>query len=97
MNSVIEEAVERLGITEKGSYFNIPDKNKDIYVINLKNSDAFARTYTKLENADWLLPQEGDLSLQTNVSQLLYLGDEVAFTLKGDLVNDAYTLEVEEI
>lgn len=41
-NNVIQDILTRLGISETGSYDN------QFYVINIENSDEYAKMYTKL-------------------------------------------------
>lgn len=41
-NNVIQNILSRLGITETGTY------NNQFYVINIENSDEYARMYTRL-------------------------------------------------
>ena len=88
----IQAYLNRLGITEDGYWSD----DRSYYIIPLSDSNAFARTYTKLDQADWLHLVEGDLSLQEQFSSLMYINNDVVFTLKSDFLNDKYYLEVRE-
>ena len=94
---VINKYLDMLGLQGRGEVIYDDTNNVDKLVINLKNSNEFARTYTLLDNADWLTLDDGDLSIQDERSNLMYINDEVSFNLKANLLEDKYILEIEEL
>ena len=93
----LKRYLDKLGLEEKAEIIYDANSDKDVLFVNLGTSNRFAQVYTLLENADWLELVDGDLSLQNEYSNLLYINDDVAFALKADLINDVYSLEVEEL
>ena len=88
----IQAYLDKLGIDKEGYW----SEDRNTYIIPLADSDEFARVYTKLDNADWLFLYDGELSLLEESSSLLFLNDDVNFTLKSDFINNKYSLEVRE-
>ena len=88
----IQSYLDKLGITEEGYW----SQDRSTYIIPLKDSNEFARVYTKLDNADWLFLYDGELSLREEASSLLFVNEDVNFTLKSDFINNNYILEVRE-
>ena len=88
----IQAYLDKLGIDKEGYW----SEDRSTYIIPLADSDEFARVYTKLDNADWLLLYDGELSLREESSSLLFLNDDINFTLKSDFINNNYSLEVRE-
>ncbi len=72
-------------------------ENSSTYFINLNGSNEFAKFYSLLDNADWISLNDGDLSLQNEFTNFLYINDDIMISLKGDLLNDSYTLEIREV
>lgn len=96
MQNMINYYLEKLGLDKNRGEF-IEVEGQSIFRIVLKNSNEFARIYSLLENADWLSLQDGDLSLQDEFTNFLYINDDISFSLKGNLLKDYYVLEMREI
>ena len=94
--SNLNDYIRKLDIdATKGEFTS--EEDHPIFRMELPNSDEFAKLYSKLDNADWLTLQDGDLSLQDEFTDFFFINDDVSFALKGDLINNRYILEVREI
>jgi hypothetical protein len=93
--NVIEKILSRLNITETGKYDN------QFYVINLEDSDAYAKMYTKLsKNAiDTEFPTFGTNSNNSTVKVTNYFeleedNEKYTVFLIADFDNDKYYLKI---
>lgn len=88
----MEELLRKIGINET------PTKTDSGYVINLNDSDEYARYYSKLDRSD--LVEEDDESSQVTLenSSIQYLSEDgkYLFTLLADFDGDVYTLTIKE-
>lgn len=93
--NIIEKILSRLNITETGKYDN------QFYVINLEDSDAYAKMYTKLsKNAiDTEFPTFGTNSNNSTVKVTNYFeleedNEKYTVFLIADFDNDKYYLKI---
>ena len=93
--NVIEKILSRLNINETGKYDN------QFYVINLEDSDAYAKMYTKLsKNAiDTEFPTFGTNSNNSTVKVTNYFeleedNEKYTVFLIADFDNDKYYLKI---
>lgn len=85
-----DEFAKTLGIDKEGKYYD------DVYVIQLEDSNEFARMYSRLDKNENLdLDPEG-IDLGTEGSTLVYLSDEFDVMLKSDFGEEYYAVEISE-
>lgn len=88
----MEELLRKLGIVDK------PTEKEDSYIIDIQDSDEYARYYSKLDKSDLL--EEDDESSQVTLenSSIQYETTDGKFslTLLADFDGDVYTLVIKE-
>lgn len=88
----MKELLSKLGINYTGYW-----GKEDSYIIDLPDSDAFGKVYSKLEQTNLLEPMEdNDLISSQNVS-VLYTDDEYLFNLIMNLEQESYQLIITKI
>lgn len=70
---------------------------KDVLTIDLKNSDEYARVYTRLENTELLELDEASVTMSEHSTILEYYNEEFNVTLESDFDSDVYKLVIERI
>lgn len=84
----LNSLLQTLGIDKR------PEEQDGKYVINLKDSDEFARVYSKLD-----LCKDVDLEnvdMDEHLSTAFYLSDDFDIELVGNFDEDVYTLTFKE-
>lgn len=82
--------LESLGISTEGEF----DENR--YIVELKDSDEWARYYSVLaENPDFELSEASSMS-QEFASVITYVSDEYRIGLNANFDDNYYTISVEE-
>lgn len=79
--------------------FNLPEGEQvdDAYLIVLKNSDEFAKIYTKLSKSDIAVIDEDASSLDLDGSFLVYdLEEDYYIILTALFEKDEYTVQIKE-
>lgn len=91
----VEEYLRALGITNELEQGDEPDA----YVISLMNSNEFGKVFTKLENAEDLLPLEDNQVITEQGTSLVYESKSEPFLLNliADFDGDVYSLVINEI
>lgn len=81
---------------ELGIKFDGYETTDGAYVIDLPNSNEFSKIYTLLDkNEDIDLDIEGSHFIGELI-EMLYLAEDFDILLKGDLKNNAYSVEIKE-
>ena len=84
----IQELATKLG-------FDTGVMNGDKFVITLKDSDEYAKAYTKLDASE-LTEFDGDASLTSEHNgEMNYVADGFDITLSGDFDKDIYSVVIE--
>lgn len=89
----MEELLRNLGINE------IPNKSDDgNYVIDILDSDEYARYYSKLDRSDLVEEDEDSSQMSLDSSSIQYLSndDKYTLTLLADFEGDTYSLVIRE-
>ena len=94
-NNVIKKILDRLGIAETGTYDN------QFYIINIDNSDAYAKMYTKLSKSaiNTEFPTFGTNTSNSTIKVTNYFEleeDNIKYNifLIADFDNDKYYLKI---
>ena len=87
----VEEFLDSLGLDAFG-YF---DSEKDIYTIDLKDSDDYAYFYSVLNSSDLNLEEDSSMGA-TNVSSLNFIGDGYSLFLNANYEDDSYNLVIKD-
>lgn len=87
----ISDWIESLKIPGK-----LESLNDGKYKISLKDSNEFAKVYSKLENSDLLDIDEEATLITEDISQLLYLGKNIRINLVGNFEKDIYYIIISE-
>ena len=66
------------------------------YKVSLKDSNEFAKVYSKLEKNDILDIDEEATLITEDISQLLYLGKDIRINLVGNFEKDIYYIIISE-
>ena len=87
----MEEFLKELGITKE------PTQSDDgTLVIEISNSNEYAKYYSLLEKSDLVDEDETSSQLTLEASSIQYVGDEYIITLMSDLEADTYQLTIKE-
>ncbi len=89
----IEDYLSSLNITQEGIY------NDDSYIIDLSNSDAYGRMFTKLDSSEDLELLDKNQVITEEGSSLIYESKSYPLILNliSDWESDRYQLIVNEI
>lgn len=87
----ISDWIESLKIPGK-----LESLNDGKYKISLKDSNEFAKVYSKLENSGLLDIDEEATLITEDISQLLYLGKNIRINLVGNFEKDIYYIIISE-
>ena len=86
----MDEFIKSLGIAEHGSF------EGDKYVIDLADSNAYAKAFTVLEKSD-KVDLDGDSTLVSpKVGELLFLSDDYDIRLVANYQEDIYKIIIEK-
>ena len=94
VNDIMVKYLDKLNIDPNNE--EVVESGEDSYKIVLKDSNEFAKYYSKLDTMSGLDFVEGDLSLQEEVSKLLYINDEISISLNARFADNVYYIELEE-
>ena len=88
----LEEFANKLGIKTKGHI----GEDKQSYVIDLSDSDAYGYAYIKLENSDIVEIMEDNQVVTTEGSSLMYeaLDESILVNLLADWTADIYQIVI---
>ena len=87
----MEEFLKELGIDKE------PTKAEDgTLVIEIANSNEYAKYYSLLENSDLVDEDESSSQLTLEASSIQYVGDNYVITLMSNLEADTYQLTIKE-
>ena len=87
----MEEFLKELGITKE------PTLSDDgTLVIEIADSNEYARYYSLLERSDLVDEDETSSQLTLEASSIQYVGDEYVITLMSDFEADTYQLTIKE-
>ena len=89
----MEEFLNEIGI--KG---DLVRSNNGNYVINLVDSDDYARCYSKLDKSDLVEENEESSQVTLENSSIQYISEDEKYTitLLGDFDGDVYSLTIRE-
>ena len=88
----MEDFLKQLGINIEGV---ISDDGS--YVIEIPDSNTYARYYSILEKTDIVEEDEASSQLTLNASSIQYSNELYIITLMSDLEEDIYRLTIKEI
>lgn len=88
----MKEFLVKLGITQD------PVEKDGNFVIDLYDSDEYARVYSKLDKSDLIEedPEASQVTLENSSIQYISEDDKYTLTLNADFDGDVYTLVVRE-
>jgi len=86
-----EELSKKLGITKPGEQTEVG------YVVNLDNSDEFAKVYTLLDNCSYCTLNTDNMLLSDSNSMFNYFTDDFVIDLVGNFDEDTYKVVFKEI
>lgn len=88
----MKEFLVKLGITQE------PVEKDGNFVIDLYDSDEYARVYSKLDKSDLIEedPEASQVTLENSSIQYISEDDKYTLTLNADFDGDVYTLVVRE-
>ena len=86
-------------VEELANNLNLPQGEliDDTYLIVLKDSNDYARTYTKLSNSDILTLDDDYINLGTDNTSIAYFSNDYYIVLSANFVSDEYTVEITEV
>ena len=85
----IEQALKELKIDYPGVYIS-----EYVYEIELPNSDAFGKVYSRLEQNEDAIEFENTTHMTMDDVNITYKYDEYDFTIDADMDNDIYKLTI---
>lgn len=87
----MEEFLERIGLPSNGDY-----SSEGIFIVELKDSDEFAKAYSKLDRSN-LVEEDIDSSVMSlDNGSIQFIGDDYSITLLSNDEDDDYRLTVKE-
>ncbi len=86
----MDEFIKSLGIAEPGSF------EGDKYVIDLADSNAYAKAFTVLEKSDKVDLDEDSTLVSPKVGELLFLSDDYDIRLVANYKEDIYKIIIEK-
>lgn len=88
----MEELLRKLNITEQ------PTKDGDSLIVNIMDSDDYARVYAKLDKSDLVeeLEESSQITLENSSIQYESVDGKYNLTLLADFDGDIYTLVIKE-
>lgn len=91
----MEEIIKNLNIRYKGNY----NEDKDSYIVDLPDSDAFGNVYTILENSDLVELLEDSQLVTEEGSSLIYqvIDEPYILNLLANWESNQYQLIINEI
>lgn len=88
----MKDILSKLGIDESGYY------GKDgAYIIDLEDSNAYGKVYTKFDKSEDFDEIEDESLLTIHNSSIVYENDSFRATLISDFDQDTYKLVIKEI
>lgn len=88
----MEEFLKRLGITDEGLL-----SDDGTYVIEIPDSNKYAKYYSILERTDIVEEDESSSQLTSSASSIQYSNELYTITLMSDFDEDIYRLTIKEI
>lgn len=87
----MEEFLKEVGITKE------PTLSEDgTMVVEIDNSNEYAKFYSILEKSELVDEDETSSQLTLEASSIQYVGDDYVITLMSDLEADTYKLTIKE-
>ena len=87
----MEEFLKELGINKE------PTESEDgVLVIDIANSDEYAKYYSLLEKSDLVEEDQYSSQLTLEASSIQYVNDDFTITLLSNLEADTYQLTIKE-
>ena len=88
----MKELLKSIGITDAG-YFS----SNDNYVIDFEDSNAYNKSFSKLDKTDLVEENDDSSVVNVSVSNILYTNGEFALNLIADFDSDSYKLVVTKL
>lgn len=87
----MEEFLKELGINKE------PTESEDgVLVIDIANSDEYAKYYSLLEKSDLVEEDQYSSQITLEASSIQYVNDDFTITLLSNLEADTYQLTIKE-
>ena len=96
-NEIVEDfmaedyVLDRLGIKGERSI------EADKITVTTDNSNLYSNWYSLLENSDLVDLDPEETLMDFDETRLVYISDDYRITILGDLENNVYKLEIEEL
>jgi hypothetical protein len=88
----MEEFLKQLGIDGK-----LNKSSKNVYVLDIDNSDEYGKIYSKLDKSDLVTEVDDSSQITYDTASIQFESDEFMITLLADFENDTYKMTIKEI
>ena len=88
----MEEFLKQLGIDGK-----LNKSSKNVYVLDIDNSDEYGKIYSKLDKSDLVIEVDDSSQITYDTASIQFESDEFMITLLADFENDTYKMTIKEI